>query len=58
MNDQFMSDEELDNAIARAKEALDPVGYRCAREQELRELHHGALVQIRRQRQQERRCHG
>jgi hypothetical protein len=34
---------------------LDPVGYRCAREQELRELHHGALVQIRRQRQQERK---
>ena len=54
MNRQFMTDAELDNAIARAKEALDPVGYRCAREQELRELHHGALVQIRRQRQQER----
>ena len=54
MNRQFMTDAELDNAIARAKEALDPVGYRCAREQELCELHHGALVQIRRQRQQER----
>lgn len=53
MNDQFMSDEQLDAAIDRAAKALKPIGYRSKREHELRRLHHGALVWIKQQRERE-----
>lgn len=53
MNSNFMSDAELDQAIDRAAQSLIPVGYRSKREQELKELHHGALVQIKAMRQRE-----
>ena len=53
MNKAFMSDVELDVAITQAAKALNPSGYRSDREQKLRELHHGALVQIKKMRQAE-----
>ena len=53
MNSAFMSDVELDIAIEKAKKALEPIGYRSAREQQLRELHHGALVQVKKMRHAE-----
>ena len=53
MNKTFMSDAELEVAITKAAMGLKPNGYRSAREQQLRELHHGALVQVRKMRHAE-----
>ena len=53
MNSAFMSDVELDIAITKAAKALKPIGYRSTREQQLRELHHGALVQVKQMRHAE-----
>lgn len=53
MNSTFMSNVELDAAIARAEERLHPLGFRSRCEQELRELHYGALVQVKAMREME-----
>lgn len=55
MNSTFMSNVELDAAIKRAEESLHPLGFRSRREQEMRELHYGALVQIKAMRAMEAR---
>ena len=55
MNSTFMSNVELDSAIKRAEESLHLLGFRSRCEQELRELHYGALVQIKTMREMEAR---